>query len=227
MLVQFELLFSALILLSAFILLIQKRIVSMTYTFAWQSTFLSFATLLTAISLHQTDLYFSAAMTFVLKVIFIPYFLRYLIKNLRKGTAGRAGVSEEAMPLVARPFLLSLIGASLVLFSYHLVLPLRGFSVLLNNNVIGVALSVVFLGMLLIISHRKAISHAIGFMVMENGIFFAALVSTSGMPMVVELGVAFDVLVAVILFGVFFFQISSSIDSLDVDRLNKLREDIE
>lgn len=219
MLEQFELLFSALLLLTAFVLLIQKRIVSMTYTFAWQSAFLSFATLLAAISTQQTDLYFSAAITFALKVIFIPYFLRYLARNLQKSAV------REPTPLVARPFLLSLLGAALVLFSYHLLLPLRNFSVLVNNNVIGVALSMVFLGMLLIISHRKAISHAIGFMVIENGIFFAALVSTSGMPMVVELGIAFDVLVAVILFGVFFFQISSSIDSLDVDRLNKLRED--
>lgn len=221
MLAQFELLFSALILLTAFILLIQKRIVSMTYTFAWQSALLSGATLLEALSKHQVDLCFSALMTFVLKVVFVPYFMRYLLRNLQKSAV------REPTPLVARPFLLSLIGASLVLFSYHLILPLRDSSFLVNNNVIGVALSVVFLGMLLIISHRKAISHAIGFMVMENGIFFAALVSTSGMPMVVELGIAFDVLVAVILFGVFFFHISSSIDSLDVDQLNKLREDQE
>ncbi|EQD33792.1 hydrogenase, membrane subunit, partial [mine drainage metagenome] len=62
------------------------------------------------------------------------------------------------------------------------------------------------------------------FMCMENGLFFAAVVSTYGMPMVVELGVAFDVLVASILFGVFFLHLRDSIDSLDVDRLNRLRE---
>ena len=62
-------------------------------------------------------------------------------------------------------------------------------------------------------------------MSMENGLFFAAVVSTSGMPLVVELGVAFDVLVAAVLFGVFFFQIRETIDSLDVDRLNRAERD--
>jgi hydrogenase-4 component E len=88
-------------------------------------------------------------------------------------------------------------------------------------------MAVMLLGMLLLITHRKAISHIIGFMSMENGIFFAALIATQGMPMVVELGIAFDVLIAAVLFGVFFLQLRSSIDSLDVDRLNLLREDVE
>ncbi len=64
-------------------------------------------------------------------------------------------------------------------------------------------------------------------MSMENGLFFAAVVSTYGMPLIVELGVAFDVLVAAILFGVFFFHMRESFDSLDVDRLNRLSEAIE
>jgi hydrogenase-4 component E len=82
----------------------------------------------------------------------------------------------------------------------------------------------VLLGMLLMIVRKKALSQVIGFMAIENGLFFAAVASTYGMPMVVELGIAFDVLVAAILFGVFFFQMRASIDSLDVDRLNRLRE---
>jgi hydrogenase-4 component E len=61
-------------------------------------------------------------------------------------------------------------------------------------------------------------------MSMENGLFLAAVSATAGMPLVVELGVAFDVLVAMVLFGVFFFQIRESIDSLDVDLLNRLTE---
>jgi hydrogenase-4 component E len=61
-------------------------------------------------------------------------------------------------------------------------------------------------------------------MSIENGLFFAAVVATHGMPMVVELGVAFDVLIAAVLFGIFFFHIRTSIDSLDVDLLNRLSE---
>ena len=69
-----------------------------------------------------------------------------------------------------------------------------------------------------------AVAQVLGFMSMENGLFLAAVSATAGMPLVVELGVAFDVLVAMVLFGVFFFQIRESIDSLNVDRLNRLTE---
>ena len=89
---------------------------------------------------------------------------------------------------------------------------------------LAVLLAVVLLGMLLMITRRQAVAHVVGFMSIENGLFFAAVVSTYGMPMVVELGVAFDVLVAAVVFGVFFFQISASIDSLNVDQLSKLSE---
>jgi hydrogenase-4 component E len=83
---------------------------------------------------------------------------------------------------------------------------------------------VVLLGLLMMVARRQAVSQVIGFMSMENGLFLAAVAATSGMPLVVELGVAFDVLVAAVLFGVFFLQIRDSIDSLDVDRLNRLTE---
>jgi hydrogenase-4 component E len=219
MLENLELLCCALLLLSAFMLLLERRMLNMIYIFAWQSAILALASCLEAISYHEIELFFSVLLIILLKVIFIPWFLLRLLKKLAAG-----GASYHPTALVNRPFLLSIIAAGIVLFSYHLILPIRKLSLLVNSNVLAVALAVVLLGMLLIITHRKAISHAIGFMVMENGIFFGALIATNGMPMLMELGIAFDVLVAIILFGVSFFHISSSIDSLDVDQLNKLRE---
>jgi hydrogenase-4 component E len=103
-------------------------------------------------------------------------------------------------------------------------LPIVHLATTTTRNAIAISIAVVLLGMLLMIARKKAIAQVIGFMSIENGLFFAAVVSTYGMPMVVELGVAFDVLVAAVLFGVFFFQMRASIDSLDVDRLNRLRE---
>ena len=76
----------------------------------------------------------------------------------------------------------------------------------------------------MLITRNKAVSQVIGFMSLENGLFFAAVAATKGMPMVVELGIAFDVLVAAVIFGVFFFHIRDSIDSLNVAQLNKLAE---
>jgi hydrogenase-4 component E len=137
--------------------------------------------------------------------------------------AVRLNIHADAEPAASNALVL-VGGAGLVVFSYYVALPIVHLSTLVTRNTIAISLAVVLLGMLLMISRRKAVTQVIGFMSLENGLFFAAVVSTFGMPMVVELGVAFDVLVAAILFGVFFFQIRASIDSLDVDRLNRLRE---
>ena len=115
-------------------------------------------------------------------------------------------------------------GAMLVIFSYYVATPIVHLSTLVTRNTIAVSMAVILLGMLLMVSRSKAVAQVVGFMSIENGLFFAAVVSTYGMPMIVELGIAFDVLVAMVLFGVFFFQIRASIDSLDVDRMNRLSE---
>ncbi len=198
------------ILLTAFLFLIQNRITSMINTFMWQSILLASATFLTALKTNETELYLSATLTLILKTIAIPYLLRRLIDKLN---------IRHKVTTFRHQFLLLLGATLLVLFCYHLVTPV--------NNVVAVAMAITLLGMLLLITHHKAISHIIGFMSMENGIFLAALLATQGMPMTVELGVAFDVLIAAVLFGVFFFQLRRNIDSLDVDRLNLLREDVE
>ena len=103
-------------------------------------------------------------------------------------------------------------------------MPIKSLSNSITRNTISESLAIVLLAMLLIITRRQAVSQVVGFMAIENGLFFAALVSTYGMPMIVELGIAFDVLVAAVLFGVFFFEMRSSIDSLDVDQMNRLHE---
>jgi hydrogenase-4 component E len=81
------------------------------------------------------------------------------------------------------------------------------------------------LSFLMMITRRKAISQIVGFLAMENGLFFAATSATYGMPMVVELGVALDVLIGMVILGVFFFQIREQFDSLDLQHLEQLRED--
>ncbi|MCL5261598.1 MAG: formate hydrogenlyase [Gammaproteobacteria bacterium] len=210
--------FSALILLTAFMLLLQTRIFSMITTFLWQSLLLALITFCQAYKLNAPELYISATMTICLKAIFVPILLKYFVRRLN---------IRHKVAVINHPFLLLIFAAGLVLFCYHLIRPLQAVSWVGSSNVIAVAMAVMLLGMLLLITHRKAICHVIGFMSMENGIFFGALVATNGMPMTVELGVAFDVLIAAILFGIFFLHLRSSIDSLDVDQMNLLREDVE
>lgn len=218
LLAQFEQVIAAFILLTAFLLLTKSRIHDLINTFAMQSFFVALVTAIEGILIADSNLYLSALLTFALKVIFVPWLIRRLVVQLN---------IRHKVATIAHPFVLLMGAIILVLFCYYLLTPIKTILVTTNNHVIAIAMAVMLLGMLLLITHRKAVSHVIGFMAMENGIFFAALVATHGMPMVVELGVAFDVLVAAVLFGVIFFHIRSSIDTLDVDRLNLLREDQE
>lgn len=207
-----------LILLTAFALIMQSRIHNIINTFALQSTLLAIATFLQALKNGDTALYISVILTISLKAIFIPHLLRKVVKKLNV---------RHKVATIKHPFLLLIGAALIVLFCYHLMIPIKKISLSETTHIIAISMAIMLLGMLLLIIHRKAISHVIGFMSMENGIFLTALLAAQGMPMAVEMGIAFDVLIAAILFGLFFLQLRKSIDSLDVDRLNLLREDIE
>jgi hydrogenase-4 component E len=206
---------AAFVLFTSFVMLAQGRIVPLIHTFAWQGVLLSLTTVLVAHVTNHPHLYASAAITLVLKALLIPWLLHRL--------AVRLNIHHESEPL-RYPSLTLLGGGALVVFSYYVSLPIAAFSESITRNTIAVSIAVVLLGMQLMIVRKKAIAQVIGFMSIENGLFFAAVAATFGMPMVVELGIAFDVLVAAVLFGVFFFQMRESIDSLDVDRLNRLQE---
>lgn len=212
---QAILLLAGLIALTSFLMLGQSRLVRLVLIFAMQGCLLAAATAMAAGVLNYPHLYISAALSLLLKGIAIPVLLHRLIRRL--------GL-HRVMDTIDHPARVMMAGASLVVFSYYVSLPVVAHSPLVTLNAIAVSLAVVLLGMLLMITRRQAVAHVVGFMSIENGLFFAAVVSTYGMPMVVELGVAFDVLVAAVVFGVFFFQISASIDSLNVDQLSKLSE---
>lgn len=206
---------AALVGLSSFLMLGQGRLLRLILVFALQGLLLSLTTVLAAYTQHSQHLYVSALLTLLLKVVVIPGMLRRQVRQMNLHRDLEALSNNTAVILG---------GASLMVFSYYILYPIVQTSSAIMLNALAVSLTVVLLGMLLMISHRQAFAHVVGFMSIENGLFFAAIVATNGMPMVVELGIAFDVLVAAVLFGIFFFHIRTSIDSLDVDRLNRLSE---
>jgi len=206
---------AALVTLTSFIMLAQGRLLRLVFMFAVQGFLLVLATATAAYSFDNPHLYISAAITMALKVMFIPWMLRRHILKLEMHRDVEALKNKTTIMLG---------GASLVVFSYYVLYPVMQSSSFALLNALSLSLAVILLGMLLMISHHQAIAHVVGFMSIENGLFFAATVSTNGMPMVVELGVAFDVLVAAVLFGIFFLHINTSIDSLDVDKMNRLNE---
>ncbi len=206
---------AALLLLLAFAMLSQRRIVTLVNLLAVQGAVLAAATLLLAWRTGEAHLYFSAALTFALKVAFLPWLLHRLIRRLE--------VYWDTEPLLNISGTM-LMGIVIVVFAFGLAQPIAHLASTATRDVIGIAIGVVLLAFLMMITRRKAMSQVVGFLSMENGLFFGAMSATYGMPMVIELGVALDVLVAVLVLGVFFFQIREQFDSLDLHHLERLSE---
>jgi hydrogenase-4 component E len=208
-------LLAALLLLISFAMLSQRRIVGLITLFAWQGAALAVSTALVGWSTGQHHLYYSAALTVGLKVIAMPWIFYALVKKL--------DVDRDVEPMINIPTTM-LIGIVLVIFSFNLALPISELSGTVTRSTLGIAMACVLLAFLMMITRTKAIPQVIGFLSMENGLFFAATSATYGMPLVVELGVALDVMVAVFVLGIFFFQIRETFDSLDLKHMEKLKE---
>ncbi|TMG74264.1 MAG: formate hydrogenlyase [Betaproteobacteria bacterium] len=207
---------AALLLLLSFAMLSQRRILTLIHLFAWQGAALAASTAIVAWSTGQTHLYYSALLTVLLKVMLIPWVLHRLIDRLF--------VRWDIETLINIPMTM-LIGIGLVIFAFALAAPISQMAGTITRATLGIALASVLLSFLMMIVRRKAVPQVIGFLAMENGLFFAATSATYGMPLVVELGVALDVLVGTFIFGIFFFHIREQFDSLDIRHMEKLRQD--
>jgi hydrogenase-4 component E len=214
--VQIINLLASMLLLIAFAMLTQRRILSLINLFAWQGLVLSLSTFVVAYSTDQYHLYYSAVLTLMLKVLVLPWLLHRLMRKLN--------VRWDVETLINIPTTM-LVGIVLVIFSFNLAAPISQLSESITRGLIGIALASVLLSMLMMLTRRKAIPQVVGFLAMENGLFFAATSATHGMPLVVELGIALDVLVATFIFGIFFFQIRETFDSLDISHMEKLKDD--
>ena len=209
-------LMAALLLLIAFAMLSQRRIRSLINLFAWQGLVLALNSVIVAYSTGQGHLYFSAALTLLLKVIALPLILLWLIRRLN--------VQWDVETLINIPTTM-LVGIVLVVFAFNLALPITQLAGTITRSTLGIAIAIVLLSFLMMLTRRKAVPQVIGFLAMENGLFFAATSTTYGMPMVVEPGIALDVLVGVLILGIFFFQVRGAFDSLDLRHMEKLKED--
>ncbi len=205
----------ALVLLFSFVLLYQRRMAGVINAFALQAMVLAATAAWQAHAQGAAHLYASAGLAFAIKAVLIPIALRRIVDRLHIH-----GTIETALGIG-----LSLIaGVFLVCLSILLVLSVTGAGIDLTRETLALALSVVLLGLLVMITRRNAVTQVIGFMSLENGVILAA-VGVKGMPLVVELGIAFEVMVAFIIFGIFFFQIRERFDSLDLHFLERFRGD--
>lgn len=209
-------LFAAAMLMLAFAMLTQRRILTLIHLFTLQGLAVVGATTVVAYVTGQHHLYYSAALTLTLKVIVIPVLLHRVIDRLN--------VRWDIETLVNIPTQM-IVGIVLVVFAFNVALPIAKFSDTISRGTLGIALACILLSFMMMITRAKAVPQVIGFLAMENALFFAATSATYGMPMVVELGIALDILVGILILGVFMFQIREQFDSLDIRHLEKLKED--
>jgi hydrogenase-4 component E len=209
-------LLAALLLLLTFAMLSQRRILSLIHLYTLHGATLVATAALVGFVTKEPHLYFSAALTLVLKVILIPWILHRLIHRLN--------VKWDVEPLLNIPTTM-IIGIVLVIVAFNLAQPVAKLSTTVAHGTLGIALACILLSFMMMITRSKAVPQVIGFLSIENGLFFAATAATNGMPMIVELGIALDILVGILILGVFMFQIREQFDNLDITNLENLKED--
>ena len=206
-------LLGALVLLLSFALLYQRRLFALIKMFAIQSAALGAAAAWQGYLQDAPHLYVTAVLALAMKAVVIPVALhRIIVKlNIARTIDTALGVGPTMIA-----------GVSLVTLSILLVLPVTSDVTALTREDLALALSVVLLGLLTMITRRNAIGQVVGFMSLENGLILAA-VGVEGMPLIVEMLVAFAVMVAFIIFGIFFFHIRERFDTLDLHNLDSFR----
>jgi hydrogenase-4 component E len=206
-------LFAGGLVLVSFMLLYQDRMTGLVNVFALHALVVSSSVAWQANIQQAPHLYITAAIALAVKAFVIPMALHRIIVRL--------GIHRELDPVVGIGQTM-LAGIGLVALSIMVMLPITAQAGTLAREDLAFALSVVLLGLLMMISRRNAVSQVIGFMSIENGLILAAT-GAKGMPLVVEISVAFSILVALIVIGVFLFRIRERFDSVDIHTLHEHR----
>jgi hydrogenase-4 component E len=199
--------------LISFMLLYQNRLYSLLNVFALQAVVLALSVAWQAYVQGAPHLYVTAAITLVFKAMVIPIALHRIIARL--------GIHRE-VEIVGSLGPIMIIGMGLVALSMVVMLRVTADADPLGREDLAFALSVVMLGLLMMVTRRNAVSQVVGFMSLENGLILAAT-GAKGMPLVVEISVAFSVLVAFIVIGVFLFRIRERFDTVDVQALDRFQ----
>lgn len=203
------------LLLVSFLMIYQDRLFALLHVFALHAVALSLSVAWQAYNQGAPHLYVTAAIALVFKGFVIPMALRRIVKQL--------GIHREVEQVVGIG-LTMMAGIGLAALSIILILRVTENADAFAREDLAFALSVVLLGLLMMVTRRNAVSQVVGFMSLENGLILAAA-GARGMPLVVEISVAFSVLIAFIVIGVFLFRIRERFDSVDVNALEEARGD--
>jgi hydrogenase-4 component E len=213
--IQFDIahMLAGVLVLLSFLMLYQVRLPPLLNVLAAHAFVLSLSVGWQAYIHHAPHLYITAGIALVFKAIIVPTVLRRMVIQM--------GIHRQIETVVSIG-LTMLAGMALVALSLEVMLPLTATSEPVVREDIALALSVVLIGLLMMVTRRNAVSQVVGFMSLENGINLAAT-GAQGMPLVVEISVAFSVLIAFIVIGIFLFRIRERFDTVDVGALDQFR----
>ncbi|MFQ5712850.1 MAG: hydrogenase [Candidatus Scalinduaceae bacterium] len=204
------------ILLSAVALNTLKRLESCVRAYIFNSWLLSILVFFVAAKTGNPHLYIAAFLTLASKGILMPIFLNRIVRQMK--------VTHIVQPYVGNSLSLGISGLliTIVYASLSGGIFITGFS----SHVLKVSIAVIMIGLFIMITRRKALTMVLGLLFMENGLFLAGFSLTSGMPTIIELGILFDMLMCVIILGIFIVQIRHKFYSVDLDRLTTLHDQL-
>lgn len=196
------------------LMVVQRMLLTNIRLFAIQSCMLAAVAAIVAFFNHAIDVYVVAVLTLIGKVFFLPWSLNRLVRRIQ--------IHQEIEPLLNSTASMLLCGA-FTLLGYIVARPFTSLEKL-GNNTLGIAITLLLTGFFLMFNRRKAITQVLALLTIENGVMLAAVALTSyGMPLVVELGIFFDVMVAVMVLGILVYRIRETFASMDVGKLNQLK----
>jgi hydrogenase-4 component E len=206
---------AALVLVLQILMVAQRWLITNIRAFGVQSFLLAAIAATIAYFNHAPHVYVVAALTLIFKAILLPLALERLVAKIE--------IRQEIEPLVNVPIsvifsgLLALL-AYVVAESFH-----RPDEAGLGHNTLAVAIALFLIGFFMMVNRRKALTQVLALLCLENGLFLAAISLTYGMPLIIEAGIFFDVLVATLLLAILIYRIRETFDSMDVSRLSRLK----
>jgi hydrogenase-4 component E len=208
---------AAAILVTAFLIVSSRSLLFYIRLFALQSFFLGVVALLVVLGYGETHILIAAILTIAIKAIAIPIVLTKVIKRIH--------VQKEIDFSINIAASLLLCGGMVILADSvaQSILSSQRADAPAVSRVLSVSIAMMLIGLFIMTTRKKAITQIVGLLTMENGVFLSGLSITYGMPLIVEVGIFFDILVAVLILGVFIFRINKTFESITVESLRSLR----
>jgi hydrogenase-4 component E len=208
-------LMAAAVLVLQILMVAQRWLVTSIRAFGVQSFLLAMIGATIAYFNRAPHIYIAAALTLIFKAIILPVMLERLVTKIE--------IRQEIQPYLNVPISV-IISGGLTLLAYTVAESFhRPEEAALGHNTLAVAISLFLIGFFMMVNRRKALTQVLGLLSLENGLLLAAISLTYGMPLIVEIGIFFDVLVAALLLAILIYRIRETFDSMDVARLSRLR----